>query len=520
MKIDYDYCIVGCGVSGTYLGSELNKTCRGKKILFIDKKDYVGGRLNSITGPKNQGDIRYELGGMRFFEAIHPLVVELIKELGLESVVVPESPPTNITQLRSLSIENKELFSKIHGRYFLKENANKLFPKLNKIIENEITKMDKSSSLNDMVRTYAGRKKLFATNELTGKSFMDVVFNNDLGIGLSSEQWDLYNDILNYNDVFKRSINFVIAAIENLALNGVDSPQLFVVDGYNMIAKKLLKNVLNDNKHAQYYPNTELITFDEKSDCTQLSIKTNNKTYNITVSELFLCIPQNEVSHIDRIPADYISLYRDNIIQYDLFKMFITYPKAFLKDKNITQGRNKTSSPLNQCWLYNEGADTYTILIYAVSNLANYWKPFLPSKNQDSFRDFNKKTDEQLISLVNNNLKEVFGLTDKEIPQPTQLAYHYWYNGFGAWNSFDKHSATSTRSIPAIQSQLIYPFGKDKNIVYLNNDISFNQGWVEGCLEIVNDYMEERKIRESKKDSDLFKVSKGPVSYNNFLYCN
>ena len=38
MEEVYDYAIIGCGITGAYLGYKLNMLCPNKKFLFIDSK--------------------------------------------------------------------------------------------------------------------------------------------------------------------------------------------------------------------------------------------------------------------------------------------------------------------------------------------------------------------------------------------------------------------------------------------------------------------------------------------------
>jgi hypothetical protein len=38
---------------------------------------------------------------------------------------------------------------------------------------------------------------------------------------------------------------------------------------------------------------------------------------------------------------------------------------------------------------------------------------------------------------------------------------------------------------------MINVFGTNGNVTYLNNDISLNQGWVEGSIEIVDQFLED-----------------------------
>ena len=75
----------------------------------------------------------------------------------------------------------------------------------------------------------------------------------------------------------------------------------------------------------------------------------------------------------------------------------------------------------------------------------------------------------------------------------------YWNNGASFWNARNKTTYNTDRDLTKTQVELFHPFDSE-NIVYLNNDISFNQGWVEGSLEIVDTYLQNYKCsKESNK---------------------
>ena len=72
---EYDVIIIGAGISGLYCAYTLSKTNR---VLLIDERDYVGGRI--YTHPMN-----YEVGAARY-NSSHKRLLKLIKTHGLEGV--------------------------------------------------------------------------------------------------------------------------------------------------------------------------------------------------------------------------------------------------------------------------------------------------------------------------------------------------------------------------------------------------------------------------------------------------
>jgi monoamine oxidase len=76
----YDYIIVGGGLSGLYSAYKLLKENPDLKILILERNRDVGGRIDTQDG--------LEAGAGRFHEN-QPLVMGLIRELGLDRQMVP-----------------------------------------------------------------------------------------------------------------------------------------------------------------------------------------------------------------------------------------------------------------------------------------------------------------------------------------------------------------------------------------------------------------------------------------------
>ena len=56
-----DFIIIGCGLSGLYLGNKLSK--KGYKVLLFDKRERIGGRIISNKN-KNNGPELTTGGGL------------------------------------------------------------------------------------------------------------------------------------------------------------------------------------------------------------------------------------------------------------------------------------------------------------------------------------------------------------------------------------------------------------------------------------------------------------------------
>jgi uncharacterized protein with NAD-binding domain and iron-sulfur cluster len=83
----YDTIIVGGGISGLYAGLLLLRRDPKHRVLILEKERYLGGRLLTYTDKY----MTVEKGGARFNDA-HLRVLQLIRDMGLESRIVEASP--------------------------------------------------------------------------------------------------------------------------------------------------------------------------------------------------------------------------------------------------------------------------------------------------------------------------------------------------------------------------------------------------------------------------------------------
>jgi protoporphyrinogen oxidase len=81
----YDTIIVGGGIAGLYTAHLLQK--QNKRFIVLEKEKYLGGRLLTYSDKY----MTVEKGGARFSEN-HQLLLELLKEVGLDNKIVEASP--------------------------------------------------------------------------------------------------------------------------------------------------------------------------------------------------------------------------------------------------------------------------------------------------------------------------------------------------------------------------------------------------------------------------------------------
>jgi hypothetical protein len=79
--MNYDYIIIGGGISGLYAVQEFHKRNKSHRLLILDERDYWGGRLVTHKTPQ------YEIGGARFHDN-HPLLLSLLKKYNCHKVPI------------------------------------------------------------------------------------------------------------------------------------------------------------------------------------------------------------------------------------------------------------------------------------------------------------------------------------------------------------------------------------------------------------------------------------------------
>jgi len=83
----YDIIIIGCGIGGLHSAYKLLKKNNKLNILLLEKNDYLGGRIKSFHKEINNHHYHFNVGAGRFNEN-HKLLIELIKEIGLEKDII------------------------------------------------------------------------------------------------------------------------------------------------------------------------------------------------------------------------------------------------------------------------------------------------------------------------------------------------------------------------------------------------------------------------------------------------
>jgi hypothetical protein len=489
-----DYVIVGAGITGAYLARRLSLQFPGKKILVLEREDHIGGRLESSTSTEAM-DLKTkvvpEFGGMRLFPSIHPRAVRLLKLLKLTTVEVPYVQANGVYYGRDRRFANNTLFPGTELVYNVDDNekGKDVMSLITDNIENTLMRHKYTDNFD-----LSNRKALYQS-DLSTLDFKETVINGANKI--SNENWIRFSEISGYAGLYDPHISFVSGAGELLALHSHDSTQYCVKYGYQQAPQKLLStfsptscekaadNNMRSNRNILF--NVNLDKFETNPDKTiKLQITDGNKrAYQVVAQNLYICTAANSVSTILGFPSNFIENIQNQLVPIPLFKIFLYYEKNWWGDLGGASGRSTTDLNINQLWFYNSNI----LMTYAVGGDATYWANKIPHAQQTEFIVGTQETAElvaEIIGCYSRMFPEV-----GNIPPPNKIAWAYWNNGCSLWTAFDVNNFDRTPKTD-VQRSLLYPLPQNENVCYLNNDISLNQGWVEGSIELVDDFLSEK----------------------------
>lgn len=490
---EIDIVIVGGGITGTYMARRLSSQFPLLKILLIEKTDRIGGRLfSSYLGTDgNPLDTALEYGGMRFFPSIQPRITKLVEMLDLSKVEVPYSAPNNLFSGRTRTFLNKDLFPNTKDVYFLEpqEDDAVVFDTINDNIYAKFVEYGVNPN-----PLYESRISAFQNLELSKLAYRTEVMKGPTTI--STENYRRYSNITGYDSMFYGNSNFIILAYEHTSLNTFDSAQYFVKEGYEQVPIQCINPFssisFNDVKKQNFTTNklllmnTELLKFDATDDNkVQITVTDGNENATFKVKKLFITAPTNTLQSIQGFPSEYFNKITTVTKQLPLFKIFLYYDTNWWQNLGFSIGRSTTDMPIDQVWFYNDN----TLMVYAVVENAEFWSAQLPSSEQIELIGVNSPYP-SFLSYLMTFVKKVFKDYIDDVPFPNKIGWKYWENGGAFWNALDNTSPN--KSIYDTEVDLINVLGKNGNVNYINNDISLNQGWTEGSLEIVDQFLKDK----------------------------
>ena len=107
----YDSIIIGAGVSGLYMAYKLSE--KGKKVLIIERNNYLGGRIYTHKDKLAGINFQYEAGAARI-ASIHILILKLITEFDLDNELI-EISNERIPIVRNLTYNTRHELDTVYN---------------------------------------------------------------------------------------------------------------------------------------------------------------------------------------------------------------------------------------------------------------------------------------------------------------------------------------------------------------------------------------------------------------------
>ena len=444
---NYDYIIVGGGISGLFLALKLSDI-PNFKVLLIEKNSGLGGRIHTYETKKY--NMKWEAGAARFNKK-HTKLISLIKELGL-SEHISELPLTCDAVLRNNSFEYP---------YYLKDDKMDLdFNTLLEKVLNESSKYSKAHLINitffQLCTNIIGFEGATFLKDIFGYSAEFLKGNADSMINIFKNN---FADEEGYY-ILKGGLSQIILKIHN------------VLKSRDNVTIKLNTNIreININTNDNYY------------------VKTNdNKSYY--AKNIILTIYKKGLIEFDLFKSKPIILkWLNSVEEIPLCRIYAIYDKCWYNgiNKTTTDNNIRYFIPMN----YNEN-NCLAMISYSDSSVAEGW------------HNIYKVSRDLLLENVHNNLKEIFPNT--EISKVLEYKLHYWGNGLHLWKPGANSDVLYKHILKPFTDKNLFIGGE----AYSKNQ-GWIEGSLETCYDILNsldmgtDYKVQsiRKI-EIREDYDL-----------------
>lgn len=347
---NYDYVIVGGGISGLYCYYKLlkNKKINPKKSILFEKANELGGRIKTIKVKKNNINHSFEAGAGRF-SSNHKLLLKLIEELNLS---------------------NKKY--KISGNSKFITN-NKDFEKY-KPIQYYFRKVLKES-------------KQKSDNYLRSKSYINFcveVLGNDIGNYLEKAY--------SYNDVFKTNAYDALRLFKK-SMNPDTNIYYILIGGYSQIINELKNRIKKMGGKIKL--NTEIESIKYKNNLFYFNYKNKVKT----TKNIILALPKPQLKNINLLKP--ISKLLNSVGQSPLMRIYAIFKKEDIWFKEI----GKLNTDNNLRFIIPINKENGSIMIsYGDEEYAEYWNKTI--QKSKSKKEWTNKVMKLTRDLFGNHIKD------------------------------------------------------------------------------------------------------------------
>jgi hypothetical protein len=496
--IEVDNLVIGAGIGGTYLSARLANFEPTKSLLIVDKLSDYGGLQISSQIPGTNTFI--DLGPVRFFPSIHPRVAYLAEKYTLPLVVYLPDSNNQFYYLRDKLFTSTDVFPDSDSVYNIRDDEKGINPFVT--LENNLKKFFPDV---EQLADFDYRIELFKD-----VFYSNAVFQPLAQQDMSQENWERIEDILGYSDIFSVKGNFIINSLETLSLANRVATQYRFENGYSSLTKtiaqqndlnKITFDSLNQNTFDIFKYNTLFntavlnvefsnskkmwkveigsvsVNSPEQINYQPLSIKT------IYAKTIYSTLPLFYLNNIHKFPSQYLNLCENSFVNFQVLRVYLKFETDWMTEMGIGFGKSITT--LNGAQLIHY-ADK-VLMFYAFNRKCSKLYNFLPNniqiqKEMIEPNDSTKLFIDECITII----KSSYGVSS--LPEINGVSYATWIQPVSFFSGRNLQTLKS-ESLYDILMNIMFPYGKEGNFYVLTNSASFNNGWNEGSLEIVDFYL-------------------------------
>jgi len=439
MNNNYDIIIIGGGISGLYTALKLSEIF---KVLLVDDRNYIGGRIVTFYDKINNKNIKYEIGAGRFNDR-HKLLLKLIKEFKLTQIPLPTSVNNQYLQVSN----DKLVYIDYNCSQIFTDKIKELIKYAKKLSKNKLQSM----TFDELIIEYFKSKELM------------IQLKNIFGYDAEFSILNAYDAIRSFKKDFLVSKFYIIE--EGFSELCYRMSKKIKQNGSLIINNTIVQNVIYDEMSKKYNCTIELKYNPMYHTKNTIDIKKTikiiqNKIFNVNVNKVIFCIKPRQLQKFKILSS--LNVHINSVIPSELIRVYAIYPKNNITKKVWFYGLPKitTNNQLRQIIPIN-----YKTGLIMIS--------YVDYKDCDIIKKKYKQN--KLKSFIHSNLNILFPNLD--IPNPTFFKYYYWKEGAHYW----KKNINSD----IISNKMIKPF--DNKEIYIGGEgFSQNQAWVEGGLETSN----------------------------------
>ncbi|AKI80845.1 putative amine oxidase [Acanthamoeba castellanii mimivirus] len=475
--LEVDILIVGGGASGIYSAWRLSQTYPNKKVLVIEEKSYLGGRLESVYFGNEK--IYAEVGGMRTFPSINLYVTAVIKKLKLQSIPVPYIEPDNIAYVKNtrLTVEATSIGPSSN-------------PEKQKLIQlYKIPPDEQNISTNDIIYAAAVRaaptfpedwRTVYDYPELNNETFSEMF--SEQGVSANTQQ--VFEVFSGYSFFISQRLAASTGIRENISISG-ENNQHFVVGGYSSIVFGMTDETFC-NPNYQLFLNTSIkkITPSNSPNGLHTSILVDTLTglpITIKSESIILSVPKDSLNRIVAPITPNTIETMNSLTDWRAFKAFLLVDQTtyqLISMNGHMKGRGISDLPARQVWAYS--GNPPCVLIYCDNAYADFWKKYINDEINNCFPKFHDPCiNKPLVSELKRQIGIIYSVDPSKIVV-NKILYKYWYAGA----YFSKPS-----DIPKLFEEVRTPLGPEYSVYLVGSDISVSQGWVDGALNTADNLL-------------------------------